>query len=233
MRLPASRKAILTILTAAVAGFAVIHLGASLVEYATGDPDYFQRWHLGEIRRQFNLEEEANLTTWYSSATLLFCAFLLATIARVRRSQRDRFALYWAGLAGIFAYLSLDETAMLHEATMAPLQRFHLTGIAAYEWVAIALPIVGVFLFAYFRFIISLPWRTRLALIVAGIVYLSGGLGFEMVEGVIETRGGEGSLPMLLSRVVEEILEMAGVLLFIRALLDIFESLPAEPTTSA
>jgi hypothetical protein len=28
------------------------------------------------IRRQLDLEQESNLTTWYSSVTLLFCALL-------------------------------------------------------------------------------------------------------------------------------------------------------------
>jgi hypothetical protein len=42
-----------------------------------------------------------------------------------------------------------------------------------------------------------------------------------MVEGVIDTQGGGSSLAMMLARTFEEILEMVGVLLFIRAFLDI------------
>jgi hypothetical protein len=151
----------------------------------------------------------------------------VTAIARARQAERDPFALHWAGLACVLAYLSLDETAMLHEATMPLLQRtFHPTGVFAYEWIVIALPVVVLFLIAYFRFVMSLPWSSRLPFIVAGTLYLSGGLGLEMVEGVIETQGSEAGLLMTLARAFEEILEMAGVFLFTRALFDIVESLP-------
>jgi len=225
--LPASRRTILRALTAAVITFTLLHLGAVLVEYATGDPEYFQRLHLGEIRRQFDLEQETNLTTWYSSATLLFCAFLLRTVGRYRQSERDRFAAHWTVLACAFVYLSIDETAMFHEATIAPLQRvFHASGIFFYAWVIIALPILAAFLIGYFRFLTSLPRHTLIAFVVAGTVYVGGAIGFEMVEGLIEMQGGEGGLVMVLARACEEIMEMLGVLLFIRALLDIVQSLP-------
>jgi hypothetical protein len=205
-------------------------MAATLVEFASGDPDIFTRFHLGEIRREFDLESESNVTTWFSSAMLLCCAVLLTAIGRARRRAGDALARYWLLLAVVFLLASIDETAMLHEATMRPLaERLHPSGVFFYAWVIIGLPIVLVLGVINVRFLRALPHRTRLEFIVAGVVYLGGALGLEMVEGVIATGAGDGSFVMFAARWLEEVMEMCGVLMFIGALLRyIGEELPSE-----
>ncbi len=205
-------------------------MAATLVEFTSGDPDIFTRFHLGEIRREFDLESESNVTTWFSSAMLLFCALLLSAIGRAKRRAGDGLAGYWLLLAVVFLLASIDETAMLHEATMRPLtERLHPSGVFFYAWVVLGLPFVIVFGIVNLRFLKRLPRRTRLEFIVAGAVYLGGALGLEMVEGVIATRIGAGSFVMFAARWLEEVMEMCGVLLFLGALLRyIAEELPAE-----
>jgi len=66
----------------------------------------------GVDKRLFDLDLEANLPTWVSSlqfAAVAGCAFVLARFA-VRRQRYG-----WATLSAIFAFLSLDELALLHE----------------------------------------------------------------------------------------------------------------------
>src|SRR5215208_5096619 len=70
----------------------------------------------------FDLDKEANVPTLYSSVTILFCAGLLALIAGARKKGGKRDYLYWAGLAVIFLFLSVDETAGLHERLIKPLR---------------------------------------------------------------------------------------------------------------
>ena len=218
--LPFSRKVIVTSLATAVLFFAVVHLAAMVVEFASGDVDYFTRRHLGTIRLQFDLEGEANLTTWYSSITLLLCAVLLQNIAHARRLTRDPWAGHWTFLAVVFVLASIDEVAMMHEAMTVPLHNLlHTSGVFYYAWVVVALPVVAGLGLASLRFLASLPRRRCIEFVVAGGVFLSGALGLEMVEGVIATQGGEGTLLMVLARWLEEVLEMVGVLLFVRALL--------------
>ena len=61
--LPSSRREILTALAQRIAIASLAHLAATPVEFASGDPDIFTRLHLGEIRRELDLESESNITT--------------------------------------------------------------------------------------------------------------------------------------------------------------------------
>ena len=62
-----------------------------------------------------SLSWEANLPTWAASSLLLICAALLWAIARKAKQTEDKAYRHWYALSAIFAYISLDETAQLHE----------------------------------------------------------------------------------------------------------------------
>jgi hypothetical protein len=123
----------------------------------------------------FDLDREQNVPTLYSSATLLLSAGLLAMIAIARKRQKKGDSLYWVGLAIIFLFLSVDETAGLHERLIKPLRSgLHTSGILFYAWV---IP-YGIFLIAmvlvYLRFLFSLAVRFRYLIVFAGILYVAG-----------------------------------------------------------
>jgi hypothetical protein len=113
---------------------------------------------------------------------------------------------------------------MWHEAFTRPLQKLlHTSGVFYYAWVVVALPVVGALGVASLRFFVSLPSRIRVEFALAAAVFLCGALGLEMAEGIIATHNGEGTLLMVLTRWLEEVLEMLGVLIFIRSLLRLME----------
>ena len=60
----------------------------------------------------FELDEENNLPTWFSSYLLLNNALVLWLIAA---SKSDAYRIYWIVLAIGFVVLSIDEVAGLHE----------------------------------------------------------------------------------------------------------------------
>jgi hypothetical protein len=65
-----------------------------------------------------NLDEEANLTTWYSSVKLLALGALCVLIfSRERRMIVPvmKWPWLWLLVAGVFLFLSADETASIHE----------------------------------------------------------------------------------------------------------------------
>ena len=63
----------------------------------------------------FDLEQEANIPSWYSSAMLLVCSGLLAVIAAAKKVSSERYVGHWYGLSLIFMLMSVDEAATLHE----------------------------------------------------------------------------------------------------------------------
>ena len=61
--------------------------------------------------RKFDLDTELNVPTWFSVLLLLLAAAALGYIGVRAKHEGDRFAGHWRGLAWIFLFMSLDETA--------------------------------------------------------------------------------------------------------------------------
>ncbi len=172
----------------------------------------------------FGVRNEGKIPTWYSACTLLFSSILLATIASAKRVSHDRYLLHWIGLAIIFLFMSLDEATEIHEMMGHPLRSaLNTKGFLYFAWVIPAIAFLMIFGLVYLRFLIDLPPKTRHLFLIAGIVYISGVLGMEMVGANLWYRYGS-NLTYGIMATVEEILEMSGILIFIYALLDYLET---------
>ena len=66
------------------------------------------------ILNLFNLNEEANIPTFFSALGLLLSSILLFIISK-KYQLKDYLRKFWLSMALIFFYLSLDEIAMFHE----------------------------------------------------------------------------------------------------------------------
>ena len=65
-----------------------------------------------------------------------------------------------------------------------------------------------------------LPKTTRINFIIAAIIYITGLIGIEMLGGQYHELHGRENLTYSMISTLEESLEMLGLILFIRALLD-------------
>lgn len=170
----------------------------------------------------FNLNSEISIPAWYSSVTLLLCSLLLAVIFFAKRKNEDRFALHWAVLSLIFLYLSMDEGAHIHE-TIGTTLNLRLTGITHgfihYTWVIYGIALVVIVASGYLKFLAHLPRKTSSLFILAGFIYVAGALGMEMVNGRYFELHGSQNFRYQMMTVAEEFLEMAGIVIFIYALL--------------
>jgi hypothetical protein len=190
---------------------------------------FFGHTHVLGLVRMLDFDREHNLPSYYSAFSLGFCALLLATIALAK--QGDRQAGYWWGLAALFAFVSVDEGVGLHEKLILPLKNaLGTSGLLFYAWVIPYGLLVAVLGAVYLRFLLSLPPATRSQFFLSATVYLSGALGLELFGGrYYEGHQGTADLPYTLLTTAEEFLEMAGVVIFIRALLGYMAS-PQEGT---
>lgn len=172
------------------------------------------------LLQEFHLSLEENVPTYYSGMALLFCAVLLAFIAGVKKQGGMSYATHWAVLAAIFLYLSVDEMSEWHEVLEIPVRAvLNTSGLFYFGWVIPFGFLLVVFLIAYARFVLyHLPNRTRVLFILAGVIFLSGALGVEMLGGRYAELYGYQNLTMVLYQTVEESLEMTGILVFIYAL---------------
>ncbi|PZU37068.1 MAG: hypothetical protein DI573_12340 [Microbacterium sp.] len=136
----------------------------------------------GRLVGAFDMDAETSIPTWYNMMLLMAIALLLATTSLATARGRER--RIWMILAIVFAYLSLDEGAALHESLMYTTR--NLLGITGgplwYAWVipvGIALLVAAPFLV---RFVVRLPVLTRRLVIVAGALYVGGALGVEVIS---------------------------------------------------
>ena len=165
--------------------------------------------------RLFDTAEEANVTSWFSSELLFIGAILVLMISRVKVHHSDPYSRHWSILAAIFFFLSLDELASIHEMSIKSLRNvFGVTGVFYFSWVIIAIPLVLLLGLFFLRFVLSLPRSTRIQFIVAGTLFLTGAVGFEMLGGLFH----ESSFYRFFVT-VEETLENLGAGIFIISLL--------------
>lgn len=173
----------------------------------------------------FYVDNEPSAPTWYSSAALAIAAVLLLVIALSRFQTKDKFRWHWATLSALVCGLSLDEIAMIHEIPIDPMREmFQFGGFLHYAWVipgAVFVLIVGVI---YLRFCYNLPRRTQFLFLLSACVFTMGAIGVEMISGAQAHAFGEENLNYALIVTIEEFLEMLGVVILIRALLEYIES---------
>lgn len=171
------------------------------------------------FERVFSVHRELNVPTLYAAFLLSLCAVLLALIAQEKAGEP--YTKYWWGLAGVFLFISLDEALTIHEhINILLFSIYPTTGIFYWVWVIPYGAATGILCIMYLRFFFHLPARTRSLWLAAGLTFLSGALGLEMIEARhFESMGGERDAFYYSLATVEEFLEMAGAITFIYALL--------------
>jgi hypothetical protein len=198
-----SRTKLTRCLIAAVAALLVAHVTLQVWHY---------RWH--EMPRLllwfFDVDKEDSLPTWYSTITLMLASILLLLVARRKQAGRDPWFRYWYGLSLTFAALSMDEAAGVHETLNTALDiTWEIVGGIVAAWFGLA----------YLGFLRHLPARTGWLFVASGCVFVGGAVGVEWSTDWYEERELLDTLAYNLWNAVEEGLEMAGVVLFIYALL--------------
>jgi hypothetical protein len=164
------------------------------------------------------LDSERNPGAFFSFLLLLLAGLLLAVIAAKERHLGGRWWRHWAALAAIFVLLAYDEAAMLHEQLTEPLGASLKTGgLFLWAWVIPGLIFVGVIFAVYLPFLLALPPMFRNLFLLSGALFVGGALGLEMLSGLYYEGHGRTQTYTLITT-IEEVLEMAGALLFIYSL---------------
>jgi len=168
----------------------------------------------------FDLDQEGNVPTFYASASLLFSGALLGVIACAKKKQQSKDFVYWLFLSMIFVFLSVDESASLHERLITPVREaFSTTGIFYYAWVIPYGCFVILMIAVYVRFVFSLPKKIRFMFLLSGAIFVAGAIGGEFVGGYWYESHGVDNLTYAVITMFEESLEMIGIVIFIYALL--------------
>jgi hypothetical protein len=181
--------------------------------------------HLRGFVPLFNVNTEGNVPTWYTSFAILVCAVLLFVIARARKTEGDRYAIYWMILALIFLYISVDEGAGVHDALDFSLPSIgYVDSAPRYIRMLPVAVLLIIFGLMYLKFLLYLPARTRLLFIVAGTLFVGGAFGMGFVMERYGIRHGWNNMTLEILAAIEEFLEMIGIVIFIYALMSYMET---------
>ena len=193
-------------------------VAVSLVKHLTGHPSAYGLIPL------FNVDEEGNIPTFFSTFLLLFAAVLLGVITILKKKQMDSYASYWTVLSFGLFFMAVDEASAMHEKLIYPIRMLlgdGELGIFTFAWVIPFILIICVLALFFVRFLLHLPPKTKLTFLVAAILYIGGAIGLELIEGLYtEAHGLDFTYSMMTA--IEESLEMAGIIIFNWALLAYF-----------
>jgi len=168
----------------------------------------------------FELDNESNLPAIFSFCLMAFSFLLLCMItAHSRRCGQSYLQWFW--LALVFGYLALDEGAMIHEMAQEWIRPFiPRVDALIHVWVVPYGLLFIIVALAFLRFWLRLEPVVRLAMAAAGVTYVCGAIGFEMLGALNYAKYGDNrGLEYTLLSNTEEFLEMTGVVIFIYALL--------------
>lgn len=188
----------------------------------------------GTLMALFDLDAERSVPTWFQTLLLAGTGALLLLWRDVLGAGRSgRWG--WPLLGLTFLALSFDEMAALHERLIGPMRSLlDIDGGPLYfAWIIPVALLLVLWVALLVPFLWSLPRPTLVRFLAAGAVFVSGALGVEMMGGILSSTIGESSAVYNLATTLEEALEMAGALLFLRAVLLHWEASTGEATEAA
>lgn len=182
--------------------------------------------NLKAFSHAFYFDAEANFAALYSAMAILFSASLLWLIGNSPSQKKSHLAFYWKVLSGVFVFLAVDEFFFIHERLVAPMQdilsrQAFKSNYLHFGWFipySLVLLVLGLFML---RFLFRIPFRLRALFALSAIVFLSGAVGMEIISGkyLADTGAYGGDIELAdvnyaLMVTVEELLEMAGIIIF-------------------
>jgi hypothetical protein len=201
-----------------IALLVLAHLATQFAKYFLGHD------HLLGFLRLTAMDAEMTIPAWYSSSALLVNAVAAGAVAATPYVRRIGSRRYWVGLAIIFIYLSLDESAAIHETWGEPFREFRFSwgGFLRNTWVIPGFAAVLAVLAIYARFLWRLPPPTRRLIVLAGIVFVGSAIAVEMISARHVNMFGRQNFTYALWAALEEGGEMMGAAIFLFATLRYF-----------
>lgn len=151
------------------------------------------------LRQLFDLDDENNIPTWFSSFLLLNSAVVMYLFFSSRQQGQH---IQWAVLGWGFLLLSIDEVAGLHETFNTAVE---------FSWTipgGILVIIVGLY---FVPFLIRIDRRLAILYVVSGLMYVSGAIIIELLSEDMD----EDHISYSFATALEEGLEMLGAWLFL------------------
>jgi len=194
----------------------LLGLGAYLFEHFTGHASLMGFLWL------FNVESEQSIPTYYSVINLLLASILLIVVYFYERNMQSKHSKYWLFLSLLFVFLSMDESASIHEKFQLVHNSLVTKGyipplLESHQWLPFGVLFVVIIGFIMLPFLKKLPNRTRTLFLLSAFIFLAGALGFEYLGSWMLSNdivGDKSEFIYKIRRIFEEGFEIYGIVLF-------------------
>ena len=202
----------------------VIFFGA-LANYSIYNVAPHPEHEIADVLKRFDLGHEPSIPAFYSSIVMLLAAAAAGFLAIYDTADQSRRRISWIFLSFILSLLAIDETVMFHEMGTAAMNKLGMGTSLYFSWVipgSIFALIAGSMCT---RLLLDLPRRTQLLFVTSAFIFLAGAIGMELIAGLIFSSSANeleavSSTAHIISQAIEEMMEMAGMALFLCSLLD-------------
>lgn len=194
----------------------VLFLGNVLLAPGPAQAAFNHLWYL------FDVGQERNIPSWYAS--VLWCTLAGAAFAAAVVAQRRR--LGWIIFGGVAVAASIDEHSELHERLdqMGDALSAALGIDLWFSWVLPGLVLGALVASMLAPLVWGLPPRARALILTGGALFALGAVVAESISGqVLDHFDGGITWHFILVTLVEETLEMIGVVLALAGVLTLFE----------
>ncbi len=169
---------------------------------------------------EFFINNEGSIATFWNTFLLIITSALAFVVASAKFSQKNKYRFEWMLLGMVFLYLSIDESAVIHEKFNALLKDLpDINGWAHYKWVYAGAAAVLALTVMFIRFYLHLDVRNKVLFPVSMALYLGGAFGGELFSGHYAQTYGTKNIPYMLMTHGEELGEHVGIILMIFTLL--------------
>lgn len=211
---------ILMLLLSSVLVLVAVHL---VLQYLNMNVFHQQNGQIYELSNRFDLDDESSVPTWLASFLFLAISLLAALTAWLQKDNQPK--RLWALMSIGSLVASIDEVAMIHEFVLQTLHVAYFkdalpTGFSN-AWLVVMPFILLAFFWLCWRMWQILPHRIFVIFVVAGIVFLMGAVGVDLVTSISdrETFFSQGLLVA-----VEESLELLGCSLVLFGIVEYLEA---------
>lgn len=215
MKIALRPQSITRLLILATVTLIFLSTAGQFLQYILG----FDSKHVKRVYSLFYVDLENNIPAWFSSSLLLMCCVLLALTAIMKRRISAPFFPHWAGLSVLFLLFSIEESVAVHEQINTALKVWLRTGAFYFPWVILGAVFALIVASTYLRFLQHLPAETRRFFLLAGVLFVGGAVGVEILGGIYVIRHGPRNFPYAMISAAEELLEMLGIIVFLHALM--------------
>lgn len=167
----------------------------------------------------FNPDREMNIFAWYNTALFLVNALLLLLAAWVWRDNDPIIARGLHLLGWVFVILSLDEMVSVHERIGREVSQFLVGEQIVYAWIVPGTVFVLAVAAVIVPMLRRLPSRLFRQMLLAGAIFVGGAIGLEGLGWFVTHVDGGWTFRYLMLTWAEESLEIAGLSVFLVAVL--------------